>query len=245
MARKVSVDLEIPLHLAISEQLREQIFLGDYAPGDQLPSEHQLMATFQVSRITVRRAIANLISQGLLTSHQGKGVFVKPQRKVIRSLSNPLVFFDENMASQGVTSAIRSLSFEELVPSAEVCTTLDLSLDTPRIYCQKKIILTDDIPVAVDITYIPFELGATFADQLQSSLIYPTLDQNGVSIERVETILECTHATHEMSQYLETSLGAPLLVNRYVAYTTGARPVICGETLSRADRLSYSIVLTK
>jgi GntR family transcriptional regulator len=245
MARKVSVDLEIPLHLAISEQLREQIFLGDYAPGDQLPSEHQLMATFQVSRITVRRAIANLISQGLLTSHQGKGVFVKPQRKVIRSLSNPLVFFDENMASQGVTSAIRSLSFEELVPSAEVCATLDLPLDTPRIYCQKKIILTDDIPVAVDITYIPFELGAAFADQLQSSLIYPTLDHNGVSIERVETILECTHATHEMSQYLETSLGAPLLVNRYVAYTTGARPVICGETLSRADRLSYSIVLTK
>lgn len=235
----------LPLHLTISEKLREQIFSGEYSPGEQLPSEHQLMLQFDVSRITVRRAIANLVNQGLVVSHRGKGVFVKEQNKVTRSLSNPLVFFDEDMARQGVGSSIKSLSFDITEPSAKICKKLKLSADSRRVYCQKKIILTDTIPVALDITYIRFDLGETFADELQSSLIYPTLDNSGVSVERVETIIECTHATHELSEYLDIALGAPLLVNRYVAYTTGNQPIICGETLSRADRLCYSVVLTK
>lgn len=236
---------QIPLHLAISEKLREQIFGGEYAPGEQLPSEHQLMEQFDVSRITVRRAIANLISQGLVISHRGKGVFVKERQKVTRSLSNPLIFFDEDMQRQGVTASIRSLSFERVEATSDVRQTLRLSPEVQQIYCQRKVILTDQVPVAVDITYIPLEIGETFAQELQSSLIYPTLDVRGVSIERVETTIECTHATHEISEHLDIPLGAPLLVNRYTTYTSQNQPIICGETLSRGDRLCYSVVLTK
>lgn len=210
-----------------------------------MPSEHQLMEQFGVSRITVRRAIANLVNQGLVISQRGKGVFVKAQQKVTRSLANPLVFFDEDMARQGVTASIRSLSFEVLQAPDEVRQKLKLPAAVKEIFCQKKVILTDHIPVAVDITYIPLEIGKAFAKELQSSLIYPTLDQRGVSIERVETTLECTHATHEISEHLDIPLGAPLLVNCYTTYTSQDQPIICGETISRGDRLCYSVVLTK
>jgi GntR family transcriptional regulator len=236
---------QIPLHLAISEKLRSQIFAQQYSPGEQLPSEHQLMEQFGVSRITVRRAIANLVNQGLVISQRGKGVFVKAQQKVTRSLANPLIFFDEDMARQGVSASIHSLSFEVLQAPDEVRQKLRLPATVKEIFCQKKVILTDQTPVAVDITYIPLEIGKAFAKELQSSLIYPTLDQRGVSIERVETTLECTHATHEISEHLDIPLGAPLLVNRYTTYTSQDQPIICGETISRGDRLCYSVVLTK
>ncbi|MBD2001043.1 GntR family transcriptional regulator [Leptolyngbya sp. FACHB-541] len=236
---------QIPLHLAISEKLRSQIFAKQYSPGEQLPSEHQLMEQFGVSRITVRRAIANLVNQGLVISQRGKGVFVKAQQKVMRSLANPLIFFDEDMARQGVSASIHSLSFEVLQAPDEVRQKLRLPATVKEIFCQKKVILTDQTPVAVDITYIPLEIGKAFAKELQSSLIYPTLDQSGVSIERVETTLECTHATHEISEHLDIPLGAPLLVNRYTTYTSQDQPIICGETISRGDRLCYSVVLTK
>ena len=232
------------LHLHISEKLRQQIG-NDYLPGEQLPSERQLMSQFSVSRITVRRAIANLVDQGLVVRQHGKGVFVKEQHKVTRSLSNPFVFFDEDMARQEATSSIHSLSFEVVEATAKVCQKLQLLAPNQRVYCQKKIIYTDQIPVSVDITYIRFDLGKAFAQELQSSLIYPVLDSNGIPVEQVDTILECTHATYKLSEYLGIVLGAPLLVNRYVAYTTGSQPLICGETISRADRLCYSIVLKR
>lgn len=245
MSRSTAAETQLPLHLTISEKLREQIVGGEFLPGEQLPSEHQLMVQYDVSRITVRRAISNLVSQGLVVAQRGKGVFVKERRKMTRSLSNPLIFFDEDMAQQNAHASIHSLSFEMLFAPSIVVKNLQLSPDQAEVYCQKKVILVDEIPVAMDITYILRDLGETFATELQSSLIYPTLDKNGVLIERVEVLMECTHATHEMSNHLETTLGAPLLVNRYVAYTTGNKPVICGETLSRADRLCYSVVLTK
>jgi GntR family transcriptional regulator len=245
MPRTLTAQVQLPLHLVISEQLREQIAAGQFLPGEQLPSEHQLMVQFEVSRITVRRAIANLASQGLVVSHRGKGVFVKERQTLTRSLSNPLIFFDEDMARQDASASIRSLTFDIVPAPPEVEKNLNLLPDRLDTFCQKKVILVDQVPVALDITYILLELGNTFAAELQSSLIYPTLDQNGVVIERVETLLECTHATHDVSEHLETTLGAPLLVNRYVAYTLGNQPIICGETLSRADRLCYSVVLTK
>lgn len=245
MVRSIAPHDQLPLHLAISEKLREQILSGQYSPGEQLPSEHQLMEQFDVSRITVRRAIANLVSQGLVVAQRGKGVFVKEQQKVTRSLSNPLIFFDEDMSRQGVTATIRSLSFECVNAPQDVRRKLNLPATDKEIYCQKKVILTEQIPVALDITYIPLDIGSTFSRELQSSLIYPTLDKNGLSIERVETTLECTHATREISEHLEILLGAPLLINRYTAYTSRNLPIICGETISRADRLCYSVVLTK
>ena len=202
------------------------------------------MQQFEVSRITVRRAIANLVQQGLVEAQRGRGVFVKAQHKVTRSLSNPLIFFDEAMKRQGSSASIRSLSFNLVPPPNLVVEQLALAA-TEQVYCQKKLILTDGVPVAFDITYIRFDIGQTFAQELQSSLIYPTLDRNGVSIEQVQVTLECTHATPDISEALEIPLGAPLLANRYTALTLQKRPIICGETLSRGDRLNYSVILTK
>ena len=63
------LSLPVPLHTAISEKLRDQIEAGEYPVGAKLPSEQQLMEIFSVSRITVRKSIANLVSQGLVNAY--------------------------------------------------------------------------------------------------------------------------------------------------------------------------------
>jgi GntR family transcriptional regulator len=236
---------QLPLHSIISEKLRQQISNGEFQPGKQLPSEHQLMSEFDVSRITVRRAIANLVNQGLVVSRRGKGVFVKEQRKVVYSLSSPLVFFEEDMARQGVTSSIQNLVFELITAPDEVRQTLKLSSSNTEVYLQKKLLSIDQVPIAVDISYILPELGKAFAKDLQCRMTFPTLEQNGVAIERIEASLECTHASHELSEYLNVSLGSPLLVYCYTAYNSQRQPIICGQAPSRGDRLCYSVVMTK
>lgn len=236
--------MQLPLHLIISEKLHQQIANGKFGPGEQLPSEHQLISEHAVSRITVRRAIANLINQGLVISRRGKGVFVKEQRKVTYLLSSPLVFFDADMARQGVSSSIQNLVFESISAPSTVQQILKLSTDRPEVYLQKKLLLLDERPVAIDITYILPELGQAFADELQCQMTFPILKKNGVAIERIEATLECTRASHETSIYLNVPLGEPLLVYCYTAYTGQDQPVVYGEALSRGDRLCYSVVLT-
>lgn len=234
-----------PLHLILSEKLREQILTGHYAPGEQLPSEHQLMEQLGVSRITIRRVLANLASQGLVAAYQGKGVFVKEQRKMSYRLSNQLVFFEEDMARQGITSSIQSLAFESTRAPKDVRETLKLPSKNSKVYLQKKLLLLDGVPAIFDVSYILPDLGKAFAKDLQRQMTFPVLEQNNVVIERIEATFECMQTNQELSQYLQIPMGSPLLVYCYTAYTKDDTPVLCGRSPSCGDRLCYSVMLNR
>ncbi|MEA5465534.1 GntR family transcriptional regulator [Leptothoe sp. PORK10 BA2] len=233
-----------PLHISISEQLRQQIESGDYLPGEKLPSEHQLMETFSVSRITVRRAVANLVHQGLAKSQQGKGVFVTPQTKVAYSLSSPLIFIEQDLADKGIQLTFENLAFKKVKPSKGVQTILGLNSKS-MVYFQKKLLFMDQAVGAVDMSYLLWELGQEFSPQLKQQMTFPTLEANGIPIEQIDAVIECTHADYEMGEYLEVPLGQPLIVYRYTAYARKHRPILHGETISRADRFCYSLSLQK
>ncbi len=234
----------VPLHISISEKLRQQIEAGDYQPGEKLPSEHQLMAAFKVSRITVRRAVANLVGQGLAKSQQGKGVFVTPQKKVAYSLSSPLTFIEQDLAYKGIQLTFENLTFRKVKPSKDVQAILQLA-GKSMVYFQKKLLRMDSAAGAVDLSYILLELGQEFGSQLKQQMTFPTLEANGIAIEQIDAVIECTHADYEMSGHLEVPLGQPLIVYRYTAYTHSRHPILHGETISRADRFCYSLSLKK
>ncbi|MGB3310343.1 MAG: GntR family transcriptional regulator [Nodosilinea sp.] len=229
-----------PLHISISEKLRHQIASGVYASGDRLPSEHQLMETFSVSRITARQAVANLVSQGLAIAYRGKGVFVTPQKKVTYSLSSPLVFLEQDMARQGIAFSFENLVFEPTSAPADVAASLEIPAQA-EVYLQKKLFRMDGAAGAVDTSYLAADLGQRFAPLLEQQMTFPTLAQNGISIHQLDGVVECTHADYDLSGYLEVPLGHALMVYRYTAYSRDQRPVLHGATISRADRFCYSL----
>lgn len=231
----------VPLHVSISEKLRQQIDEGAYLPGEKLPSEHQLMDSFSVSRITVRQAIANLISQGLVHAQQGKGVFVTPQQKVSYSLSSPLVFLEKDLARKGVSLSIETLTLKKIRPPAEVSSILKLNR-REKVLFQEKLLRMDGAAGAVDITYLVSSLGDTLSAQLATQMTFPLLEEQGLHIEKIEATIECTHADYQKSSYLEVPLGHPLIVYRYTTYTDQC-PILHGETISRADRFCYSLTV--
>lgn len=236
--------MSIPLHLSISEAIRRQIEEGDYLPGDKLPSEHQLMESFNVSRITARQAVANLVNQGLAIAHQGKGVFVTPQKKVMYSLSTPLVFLEQDMARQGVVFSFENLVFKQVKAPAEVQEPLQVSPST-KVYLQKKLFRMDGMAGALDISYLVADLGRQFSSVLKRQMTFPTLEENGITITKIDSVIECTHTDYETSDLLEVPLGYPLIVYRYTAHTTDNQPILYGETISRADRFCYSLSTTR
>ncbi|MEL6353024.1 MAG: GntR family transcriptional regulator [Cyanobacteria bacterium J06627_28] len=235
--------MSVPLHISISEKLREQIASGRYAPGEKLPSEHQLMATFEVSRITVRQAVSNLVNQGLAHSRQGKGVFVTPQKKVAYSLSSPLILLEQDLAEKGIKLTFDNISFRKIRPPEAVQNILPLT--EKKAYLQKKLLYMNGAVGAIDISYILPELGKQFGSALKRSMTFPTLEKHAIALTRIDAIIECTHADYETSSYLEVPLGYPLIVYRYTAYSTDQKPILCGETISRADRFCYSLTIKR
>ena len=236
-----------PLHVAISEQLKEKIETGAYAPGERLPSEFDLGELFGVSRTTIRKAIGNLIQQGLVTTQRGRGIFVSEPHKISFSMANPLMYFDAALKRQGYTGRVQSLRFQLIPAPGEVARKLELGATSP-VYWQEKIIYADDTPIALDIAYYPEATGAALAEPLQQGFTYSTLVRHGIHLNAARVSLESTPATYELSEYLAVPLGMPLLVFNYVAYQGDGRggpaenrqPAVCGKTLSRSDWTCYT-----
>ncbi len=229
-----------PLHVVISEKLKQQIEARYYLPGDRLPSEFDLGAAFDVSRTTIRHAIANLIQQGVVTTQQGKGIFVCDRQKISFSMSNPLMHFDIALQQQGYAAGIKSLQFQLVSAPADVALKLQLADAHSLVYRQEKIIYADDCAIAIEIDYFPESIGQTLADPLQQGFTYSTLTANGILLQAAKVSLESIPTTYELSEYLDAPLGMPLLVFKYLAYTADHQPAVCGKTLSRSDWTCYT-----
>ena len=99
-----------PLYLRLTRTIEDAVRDGLIGPGDALPSERDIAATADVSRVTVRKAVRDLVERGLLVQRHGSGTFVaKPVERVEQSLSR-LTSFSEDMARRGL--AVRSVWLE-------------------------------------------------------------------------------------------------------------------------------------
>ena len=239
MPSPVNQTAKQPLHISISEKLKEQIESDKYAPGERLPSEFDLGARFGVSRTTVRHAIANLIQQGIVSTQQGKGIFVCDRQKISFSLSNPLMHFDVALQQQGYSARIESLQFHLIEAPPAVARKLQLSKLGAVVYRQEKIIYADNAPIALEIDYFPKTIGEPLAEPLQQGFTYSTLTANGIYLSGAKVSLESVPTTYELGEQLAAPIGMPLLAFKYIAYGSEQTPAVCGKTLSRADWTCY------
>src|ERR1700759_5140388 len=145
------------LYARIEEAIATEIAQGEYRPGDQLPTENVLLQRFQVSRITVRRAIQNLVRRGLLEIRRGLGTFVlSPQ---IEAELTKLTGFVEDINTTGRKATARVVSQSVVGASARVAERLQLAKGT-KVMQIKRVRLADGMPISFDETYLPLPLGS-------------------------------------------------------------------------------------
>src|SRR6201986_5616776 len=116
------------LYATIEETIAAEIAQGEYHPGYQLPTEDALLQRFQVSRITVRRAIHNLVSRGLLEIRRGLGTFVlSPQ---IEAELTRRTGFVEDMNAAGRKATARLVSRRVISAPERAAKRLELTKGT-------------------------------------------------------------------------------------------------------------------
>lgn len=234
----------MPLYQQLKQRLRVEIARGDYKPGDRLPAEPELIQQFGVSRITVRQALSDLASEGLVVRRHGKGTFVA-ERPIPHELVR-LTDFVEDMELAGLAPSSRVLNFTREPASTAVALALVLPVETEVVRIDR-LRLADDNPIAYDTTWLPLRYGALLKEsELSAETIYHVLEARyGIPVEQGVFSFTAAVADASLAQALQVELGTALLVIERVSYTRNDDPVYVQRRYYRTDRVQYRATLQR
>jgi GntR family transcriptional regulator len=205
-----------PLYHQIKKHLLDKINKGELKPGDMLPSEMQLSAQFNVSRITIRRALKELIQQGILYTQQGKGTFAA--HALIREMSG-FRSFSQDILSKGLRPSSQVVRFEQVAADEEVAAHLEIKTGEP-VYLLQRIRMADDQPVAFETAYLPAKLFPNLTDFDLSQSLYQVLGEHyHVYPAWSDAEIRATTATPTIAQALRMREDEPVLLAHRLSYT--------------------------
>lgn len=226
-----------PLYMKIKEALKKSILEGVYKEHEKLPSEKSLMDQFGVSRITVRQALRDLTSEGLIFSSQGKGTFVsKP--KAVQDVHR-LEGFGEAMASKGYDTTARVIGIRQMNGTREVLDALNLK-PKAQVVEVKRIRYLNREPISIDTSYFPLEIGEHLFSKDLSGDIFPMLEnQLGTTLGSADIRLEARAADAEVAELLQIEPGNPIMWVQRLTLDKNGIPVDFEYLAIRGDSYQY------
>ena len=232
-----------PLYMQIRDALADRIQSGELTPDAKVPSERDLSREYNVSRMTVRQAITDLVNIGLLTRRRGDGTYVT-QPKVTQTL-NRLVGFTEMMERRRVLPGARLL--ESVLIPADKSLARHLQVNVGDTICRIVRVRTGDgQPMALEHSFFPAKRCPNLERfDLEQRSIYRILrEEYGLVLTRGTQILEPTVANDFEATVLQVPRGSPLMLLERVARTDDGVPVEYAKDLYRGDRSRFVVEMT-
>ena len=201
----------IPLYQQLSDEIKSQISEGKLKAGDRLMTEAEFSQQYEVSRITVRKAIELLVDEGYVMRKQGIGTFIaeKKLRRVVDS-DNLVCSFSETSRMSGQEPSSDLLSVEWVVPDASVQNHLHIGENekTLKIVRLRKI---DGVPVMVETNYYSQKMDFLLQSNLTGST-YEVFRQHGLIPSHAIRSIQICYATAEEARLLGVKENHPLLL---------------------------------
>lgn len=243
-ARPVSPGLRSPRYHQVYVALRGWIGDGTYPPGARLPTEPELCTAFGVSRITVRRAVDDLVAEGLVVRRQGSGSFVA-ERVDTRAVLLDLREMTLRVANLGRTTEVADLHVEWIRPDRVTQQALELDA-TARVHRSVRVRTRDGERLGIVTAWVREDVGRRLRlPDLRQRTVLELIERAGVEVESAEQTIGATLAGIEAARALGVPVGVPLLKIERIVRGAGGRPVERVEALWRADAYQYRMQLTR
>ena len=226
-----------PLYHQLMQRIRGDIERGVYPTGSRIPPEHELEKLYQVSRVTVRRALSELTSEGLLERKQGKGTFVATPRGGL-PLKN-LHSFHDSCKLNRVKPSIDVIHVRETEAGAEAAEGLNISRGS-RVLEILRVCRADGVPVVLERNHFSMAY-AWLQDQDLSGSLYNILREYGVEPKPALHDVSLRFADRDEAELLETEEGTPLICLHEVIYDQRGRPLHTNIQLIRGERFVFTI----
>ena len=227
----------LPRYREIARELKEQIQVGHYKEHQTIPSEPELAKLYDVSRMTARQAINELVYEGVLYRVKGKGTFVNHQKyeKSIHGLTS----FSEDMIQKGFKPSSRLISQTVRLANEIVASKLQIK-EGQEVIELKRVRMADEEPMAVEIVYLPVQIIKSLPDDIGAISLYDYIEKElGLLIDYSIQEIEAISLEAPISTYLEVEAGAPCLLICLQSYLKSGQIFEYVESYYRADRYKF------
>ncbi|KAA3511256.1 GntR family transcriptional regulator [Agrobacterium vitis] len=226
-----------PLYIKLKTLIEDAVEAGQLKHGDALPAERDIAEAAGISRVTVRKAIDDLVAEGLLVRRRGAGTFVvKPVKRMQQPLTR-LTSFTEDMARRGMVSGSRWLERGLFLPTPEETMALGLS-GTARVARLVRLRTASDMPIALERTNLPDDLLPE-PSRVENSL-YAALGSVGIRPVRANQRISAVILTDDDAKLLGMPPGSAALSVQRIAYLDTGRVMEVSRALYRSD--AYDLV---
>ncbi|PSK99620.1 GntR family transcriptional regulator [Murinocardiopsis flavida] len=222
--------MELALYDRIRSDLEAKISSGEWPPGTRVPTEAELGRSYGVSRVTVQRAVQQLVQQGLVVRYRRKGSFVAqavPERNLL-GLANPLNAGPEIEGRHIVSDA-------RVIPARDAAARLaapGVDDDAPVVQLRRTKLDTAEHPIATELAVIPFALAPRLLDEpLEDLTTIAYLRRTGVPVHRSRMYVEPRVLTGEEADALRKPPGTPVFHLRRHLWLTDGRAAETFESL--------------
>lgn len=204
---------KISKYAVLKNIITEKINNEEYGVGRLIPSERELMEMFSVSRITVRKAIDDLVNEGYLFRIQGKGTYVK-REEVPHDLFS-IMSCTEDIKKRGMVPSVRMISATVVPADKRLCRVMQLPAES-LVFRLERVYYADNSPLTYAIAYLPLDLfpGLDQHDFSKESLYTVLETVYGTKITQARRTLEAVLARDKSAEYLAVKPGSPLLLFR-------------------------------
>jgi DNA-binding GntR family transcriptional regulator len=235
-------DASQPLYHRVYRRIAEEIESGTLQPGARLPSERWFCDDLGVSRATVRRAIEELVANGLVES-RGRGSYVTGEALV--EPPNTLMSLSELGRSRGLDATARVLAAEVRPATIDEADAFGIAPGA-ELFELQRLRMLDGLPISLDNNRVPlrFVPSAPGLDFTTASL-YTAIERDGNRLVRADYELEARAAADTEAGLLGLAPGAPVLYATTVAIGDDGRILDLGRTLYRADRYRFQATLMR
>ncbi len=203
-------EFKAPKYLQVKQKIIHNIDNGSYKEKEAIPSERELITLFDVSRITVRKAIDELVNEGYLYRIHGKGTYVKGEGDQNNLVS--ITSCTQDIEELGYTPRRKVLSEEVIPADAKRRTSLNLS-DADQVFRLSRIYFADEEPLNFTTTYLPYKIfpDIDLYDFSKVSLYKIIEEKYGVKITKATRTIEAVSAHGELAENLDVEENVPLL----------------------------------
>lgn len=240
--QKLDVNSAVPLYEQLKMALRERLESQIFAPGERMPSEAELCDKYGVSRITVRRAVEELVEEGYLERRQGKGTFVAQSRSMVAVMSL------DGSASEGFSDRYKSrqssviISKKEYPANSQERKWLKLEEEDTVLVLTRQILL-DGKPWMIDRATYPAKRFPGMFDKIgNNTSTYEVMRRDyGVQMSKARRAVTLVYATNEQGKLLCCAPGTPLFKRFKAVYDEQDGPVHLSSTYVNAENVVLTV----